>query len=273
MSASVFIVQSGLAEKTRKSRLPGILDVLQSVTGLFLALFMWGHMCFVASILLGKTAMWTVTRMFEGYFFFGKSYYGLVSLVVAFVALVFFVHALLAVRKFPGNYRQWRAVRAHAKAMRHGDSTLWIWQVYTGFLLFFLASAHLYQMMIWPQDIGPYASADRIWSDGLWPFYLVMLLAIELHACIGLYRLAIKWDLLPVSLAFLKRLKWGLTVFFLALGLATLGAYMKIGYEHRFQYGERYTPKTLPDWLLRFSPTDDFPNIILPQPTLTEESP
>ncbi|MDR0233689.1 MAG: fumarate reductase cytochrome b subunit [Zoogloeaceae bacterium] len=273
MSDSVFIVQSGLTDGMRKSRLPGILDALQSATGLILALFMWGHMCFVASILLGETAMWTVTRMFEGYFFFGKSYPGLVSCVVAFIALVFIAHALLAVRKFPINYRQWRTVRAHAKAMRHGDSVLWVWQVYTGFLLFFLASAHLYQMMVWPQNIGPYASSDRIWSDTLWPFYLVMLLAVELHGGIGLYRLAVKWDLLPVSRAALKKLKWALTLFFLALGLATLGAYMKIGYEHRLQYGERYTPEELPGWLLLLAPAKEFPDPHSIPPALMEESP
>ena len=34
-------------------------------------LFLWGHMFFVSSILLGKDAMWTVTRFFEGYYVFG----------------------------------------------------------------------------------------------------------------------------------------------------------------------------------------------------------
>jgi fumarate reductase subunit C len=219
--------------------------LLQSATGLVLALFMWGHMFFVSSILLGKTPMWVITKTFEGYFFFGRSYAWLVSCVVGCVALLFVTHALLAVRKFPINYQQWRTMRAHAKMMRHEDSTFWIWQVYTGFLLFFLASAHLYQMFVWPQLIGPYASSDRVWSDGLWPFYLVMLLAVELHAGIGLYRLAIKWGWPNAPRESLRKVKWALTGFFLVLGLATLAAYMKIGYEHRAHVGERYTP----DWI------------------------
>jgi fumarate reductase subunit C len=33
-----------------------------------------------------------------------------------------------------------------------------------------------------------------------------------------------------------------LTVFFLALGLATLAAYIKIGVEHAPNYGQPYTP-------------------------------
>jgi fumarate reductase subunit C len=242
MSDSVFFIQSGLAGRMRQSRWPACLDLLQGLTGLVLALFMWGHMFFVASILLGKEALWRVARFFEGYFLFGKSYPWLVSIVAGGVALLLVTHALLALRKFPGNTRQWRTIRAHAQAMRHAETTLWVWQVYTGFLLFFLASAHLCQMIVWPQNIGPYASADRVWSDRLWPFYLTLLFTVEVHGGIGLYRLALKWGWPNASRAVLSRLKWGLTLFFLLLGLVTLAAYMKIGFEHRDHYGERYTP-------------------------------
>ena len=37
----------GLDHKTRKSRWPARLDLIQSASGLFLGLFMWGHMAFV----------------------------------------------------------------------------------------------------------------------------------------------------------------------------------------------------------------------------------
>lgn len=247
MSNEIYIAQAGLSDKVRKSRWPARLDLLQSTTGLFLALFMWAHMVFVASILFGKDAFWIVARFFEGYFIFGKAYPWLVSSIVAFVALIFITHAMMALRKFPINFRQYRIMRAHAKAMRHGDTTLWMWQVYTGFALFFLASAHLYQMLFWPEAIGPYAGADRIWSDMLWPYYILMLLAVELHGGIGLYRLAVKWCWPNTSRAFLKKLKWGLTIFFLVLGLASLVAYIKIGLERQHQYGERYVPAWVQD--------------------------
>ena len=68
------VAEARPARAVRKSRWPARLDWLQSVSGLLLALFMWGHMFFVSSILLGKDARWTVTRFFEGYFFFGRSY-------------------------------------------------------------------------------------------------------------------------------------------------------------------------------------------------------
>jgi fumarate reductase subunit C len=235
------------AQGHRASRWPARLDWAQSATGLVLALFMWGHMFFVSSILLGKDAMWSVTKFFEGYFFFGRSLPWLVSIVVAGIIALVVVHALLALRKFPGNYAQYRAFRDHAVQMRHEDTTLWWWQVLTGFALFFLVTVHLYVMLTRPHTIGPYGSADRVWSDTFWPLYLVLLFAVELHGGIGLYRLAMKWDWFagpdPAAMRRrLKTLKWALTVFFLVLGLATLAAYVKIGIEHAPRSGEAYTP-------------------------------
>jgi fumarate reductase subunit C len=153
-------------------------------------------------------------------------------------------------RKFPANYRQYRAFAGHRNLLRHEDTTLWWVQCVTGFALFFLASVHLYQMLMHPGDIGPYESADRVWSGRWWPLYLVMLFCVELHAGIGLYRVAVKWGWLEgrdpdASRRRLRTAKWALTAFFLALGLATLAAYMKIGYEHRASAGERYTPSWL----------------------------
>jgi fumarate reductase subunit C len=229
------------------SRWPARLDWLQSVSGLILALFMWGHMFFVSSILLGKDAMWTVTRFFEGYFVFGRSFPWIVSMVVATIFALVVLHAMLAVRKFPIDYRQYRAFRDHAHAMKHGDTTLWWWQVLTGFALFFMVGIHLYVMLTQPERIGPFESADRVWSQHFWPLYLVLLFAVELHGGIGLYRLAVKWGWFSgpdpgATRRRLKSLKWALTVFFLVLGLATLAAYIKIGIEHAPRAGERYTP-------------------------------
>jgi fumarate reductase subunit C len=233
-----------------KNRWPARLDLAQSLTGLALGLFMWGHMFFVSTILISKDAMWTVTKMFEGYFVFGTVHPWLVSVVVAVVFGLFIAHALLALRKFPSNYGQWRLYRQHMGAMRHEDTTLWFWQVITGFALFFLASAHLMQMLLQPGLIGPYESAERVWNGRWWPIYLVMLFAVEIHGGVGLYRLAVKWGWFEgtepaVTRARLKRFKWGLSIFFIALGLATLAAYMKIGYDIRDANAPRYTPAWL----------------------------
>jgi fumarate reductase subunit C len=237
------------------NRWPARLDLTQSVTGLLLALFMWAHMLFVSSILISKDAMYWVSKMFEGEPIFGKSYPILVSLVAIFIFTLIFIHAFLALRKFPAKEKEYRALFTHMARFKHGDTVLWYVQVVTGFVLFFLVSIHLYQLMLHPADIGPYASSDRVWSSRMWPLYLVLLFVVEVHGGVGLYRLAMKWGWFVGSdvkkgRIRLKRLKWALTIFFILLGLVTLAAYMKIGYEHQDNRGERYIPsaktQTLP---------------------------
>jgi len=229
------------AARPRASRWPARLDLAQSLSGLLLGLFMWGHMFFVSSILFGKDAMWVVSRAFEGYFFFGRAYPGIVAVAVAGVAALIVLHAMLALRKFPSSWRQWQAFSEHRRTLAHGDTTLWWVQVATGFALFFLAAPHLFQMLMHPEAIGPYESADRFWTGRWWPLYLVLLFAVELHGGIGLYRLAVKWHG-DAQRRRLQVLKWSLTVFFLVLGLATFAAYLKLGHEHRERAGEIYTP-------------------------------
>lgn len=232
--------------RARRSRWPARMDLAQSLTGLFLGLFMWGHMLFVSSILLGHDAMWIVTKAFEGYFVFGRAYPGLVAVVVAVVMALLVLHAALAMRKFPSNWQQAHTFLEHRRLLRHGDTSLWWVQVLTGFALFFLAFPHLYQMLMHPGAIGPYESSARVYG-GWWPLYLAALFAVELHGGIGLYRLAVKWGWLQggdpqAGRRRLKALKWALTVFFLVLGLATLAAYFKLGHERRDQPAGTYVP-------------------------------
>ncbi|MDH5464994.1 MAG: fumarate reductase cytochrome b subunit [Thiovulaceae bacterium] len=234
----------------KKSRTPAKLDYIQSATGLTLALFMWGHMMLVSSILLGEEAMYTVTKFLEGQFVFGESYPLLVSGAAGFIFIVFIAHAAVAIRKFPGSFKEYRIYRAHMKRMKHSDTNLWFYQVFTAFVMFFLGSVHLYIIMTNPSEIGPYASADRIVSEWMAPLYILLLLAVEFHGSIGLYRLAIKWGWFEgkdakKSRKRLKVYKWFITVFFLVLGFLSLAAYIKIGISHQDKVGERYVPTSI----------------------------
>src|SRR5437867_12454116 len=80
--SSEVIAGVGLADRPRKSAWPARMDVAQSASGLLLGLFMWGHMGFVSTILISNDAMWRVTKAFEGYYFFGRAFPQLVSVVV-----------------------------------------------------------------------------------------------------------------------------------------------------------------------------------------------
>jgi fumarate reductase subunit C len=237
-----------LADDVRKSRWPARLDLAQSLSGLALGLFMWAHLLLVSSILLGKDAMMRVTHFLEASFLKPDEPGGypiLVALAAGGVFALFILHAALALRKFPTSWKQYVTFRSHMGMMKHPDTNLWYTQVVTAFIMFFLGSVHLYIMMSRPDEIGPFASADRMWSDTMWPLYLVLLFAVELHGAIGLYRLAVKWGVFDgknprATRKRLKAAKTVLTVFFLALGLATLAAYVKIGIEHAPRAGERY---------------------------------
>jgi fumarate reductase subunit C len=246
----VVIVPAKALTKPGKSRWPARLDLLQSLSGLLLALFLMAHMAFVSSILISHDAFYTVARFFEGAYFLGKPYPILVSGVVAGILALFIGHAWLALRKFPAGFRQYRAFVAHKNRLRHGDTSLWWLQVWTGFALFFMATIHLYQMLMNPSLIGPYESADRVWTGNLWPLYLLLLFAAELHASVGLYRLALKWGWFDAAdpNRSRRRLRWvkhGLSAFFITLGLVTLGAYIDLGRAHAEHAGERYVPSSL----------------------------
>ncbi len=227
------------------SHMPARLDFLQSMTGLILALFIAAHLLFEASIIISKDAMYAVTRLFEGYYFFGESYPGIISFLAAAIFLLFILHAMLAIRKFPSSYRQYQLFMSHMQHIEHGDTRLWFYQAITGFMMFFLGSVHLYIMMTQSSDIGPYASADRIYSDWMWPLYLLLLICVILHAAIGLYRLALKWGIFegarPKQRRKLLRKLMFITLFvYLGISLMSLGTYMVIGYQHSDRAGERF---------------------------------
>ena len=239
----------GKTEEGRKSRVPAKLDFMQSFTGGFLALFMWGHMLFVSSILISKDFMYTITKFFEGSFIFNEGQPIIVSIIAFIVFAIFIVHAALGMRKLPGNFKQFQVMKAHSKSMNHDDTKLWFIQAFTGFVMFFLGSVHLYIIMTHADAIGPYASSDRVWSEWMWPLYILLLLAVEFHGTIGLYRLCVKWGWFDgenpkATRKTLKKIKWALTVFFLVLGFASLAAYMKIGMENAANetVGQKYTP-------------------------------
>jgi fumarate reductase subunit C len=243
----VIAASAALSEyRQGSSRWPARLDLVQGLSGLALVLFMWAHLFAVSSILLGKEAMYRVARFFEGSLIFEQPQPWLVSVVALLIFVLFAVHTLLALRKIPDGYRQWQAWMRHMRGMRHEETTLWLLQVVTGLVLMFFVTAHLLELFLHPADIGPHASAARI-AGGGWVLGLVLLLSVEVHAGIGLYRLIVKWGWFGlVDTAArrqrLRRAVYALVGFFLLLGLTTQLAYIRIGNSEAVQAGEPYPP-------------------------------
>jgi len=225
----------GRAEARRQLRY----ELISGASGLFLAVFMWGHMFFVGSILLG-------TRGFD-WIAEGMEVIYVAQPTVLVIFALFLVHAVYASRKIPAQLRErrrhfrlaeelkaapefWRT-GADAKVLKpHIESWLWIWQVRTGMVILVLGSFHLILMTL---DILTAVFGDRIGIEaatsmartagGLVWMYAVLLLCVEFHAGVGLYRLAIKWGAGGRwSRLTLWRLEKLLFWFFLGLGALVL---------------------------------------------------
>ena len=173
-----------------------VYELVSGGTGLVLALFMWGHMVFVGSILTGEKGFDWLAELLEVYFIAQPT-------VIAIFAL-FLVHAVFAARKIPAQLEERRKMIRLGKGMKgvHEESLLWIWQVRTGMIVLVLGSFHLVLLGI---DVFTPLFGDRVGIEsmtslervqaGLWLPYAILLVCVEFHASIGLYRLAVKWGM------------------------------------------------------------------------------
>ena len=237
-------------KKREINKMPAKLDFLQSATGLILAIFIMGHILFEASILVSNEMMYRVTLMFEGYYFFGERYPGIISFLAAAIGSIFILHAAIAIRKFPASYREYKIISEHTRRMKHEDSYLWMIQVITGFMMFFIGSVHLYIMMTQPSNIGPFASSSRVVDQFMGPLYFMLLLSVVSHAFIGLYRLALKWGFMEgkntkKSRAIFKFLMKSMIAIYIIVGLSSLAKYTYIGFTHNFSDGVKYNSQTI----------------------------
>ncbi len=215
-------------------------EIISGGSGLLLALFMWGHVVLVGSILTGERGFDWLATMLEDYYIAQPT-------ILAIFAL-FVIHAVYAARKIPAQLEERRRIQALAKGLRnsgrehvptrtehspfrpHVESMLWIWQVRTGFIILVLGSFHLVLIAIdiFTPLFGNIAGIESVSSTarvaaGLWIPYAVLLLCVEFHASVGLYRLAIKWGAdLWLSRAAMHRIEQVIFWVILVVGALTL---------------------------------------------------
>jgi len=215
-------------------------ELISGASGLVLALFMWGHMILVGSILTGERGFDWLAGMLEDY------YIAQPTVVVIFT--LFLVHAALASRKIPAKLAERRRMIELGKGLAHAgrdkpatarefsllqphiESLLWIWQVRTGMVVLVLGSFHVILLgldVLTPlfgdrPGIEALSSVTRV-KAGLWLPYAILLICVEFHASVGLYRLAIKWGSgLFLSRRVLHNIERVLLWFFLGLGVVIL---------------------------------------------------
>lgn len=187
-----------------------VYELISGGTGLVLALFMWGHVILVGSILTGERGFDWMATMLEDYY--------IAQPTVAAIFTLFIVHAIFASRKIPAQLAERRQMIELAKGLDragrdkvptrrdnspfvpHLESMLWIWQVRTGMVILVLGSFHLILLGVdvFTPLFGEHAGIESSTSmarvgAGLWLPYAILLLCVEFHASVGLYRLAVKW--------------------------------------------------------------------------------
>jgi len=204
-------------------------EIISGGSGLVLALFMWGHMVLVGSILTGERGFNWMATMLEDYY--------IAQPTVLFIFVLFLIHAVIASRKIPAQLDERRQLIKLGKDLKrssgfdpHTESLLWIWQVRTGMVILVLGSFHLILLgmdtltPLFGERLGIEAitSLARV-QAGLWLPYAVLLICVEFHAGVGLYRLAIKWSVGAfLTRKTLRVLEHVLLWFFLGLGIAIL---------------------------------------------------
>ena len=234
-TASTAVPGAGRAEARRQL----LYELTSGISGAILAFFMWGHMFFVGSILLGTRGFDWLADGLE------RIYVAQPTVVIIFA--LFVIHAAFAARKIPSQLRerrrffrlgrelrraprQWLAEAGSEPLKPHVESWLWIWQVRTGMIILVLGSFHLVLMLL---DIFTGLFGDRVGIEaassmartgaGLFWLYGLLLVCVEFHAGVGLYRLAVKWGVgARLSRATLWRVEHFLFWFFIGLGVLVL---------------------------------------------------
>ncbi len=201
---------------TRSKKTDFLVEAVQTVSGLLLVGFLWTHMLFVASILLGIEAFNTLAHFMERF--------RLLDLAVIFIIITVGAHVGAVLRRIPGRWQEQRVVWKHAKTIKHGDTWSWLFQAVTGSAMLLLIIIHVFVVVY--VGIDSKLSADRVHSWMLL-FYFVLLVLAEYHASVGLYRALVKWGF--VKRHSVKRVLSVITVCTIALGLISLWVFYTLG--------------------------------------------
>ncbi|GAF93471.1 unnamed protein product, partial [marine sediment metagenome] len=178
--------------------------------------FLFFHMGLLSSVLWGASTMDSLGSFLERYY--------LLHSMAPLLILLILAHVVLVTRKAPTTFRQqWILVR-QMRQMGHLDTWTWAFQVVSGAALMVFASIHLW-VSLTDLPIEAAKSGDRV-STYLW-FDIPFVLFVVGHACMGLYRIAVKWGLLS------RRGAYGalaaLTAVALALELAIVSTFYSLG--------------------------------------------
>ncbi|MDL2280214.1 succinate dehydrogenase/fumarate reductase cytochrome b subunit [Desulfovibrio sp. OttesenSCG-928-G11] len=197
-----------------RPRRDAVLDWLQMLSGAVLVLFMWCHMILVSSVILSPKLMNAIAWFFEA------TYMAQVGGPLVF--LCFLGHFILAARKIPFSANAQESAWAHARALRHRDTWLWMVQVGTAMVILIMGAIHMW-VVLNDLPISAAKSAGRV-QDGAWLwFYFLLLPMVEAHVSVGAYRILVKWGFITrQNRERFKKYELYLFAAFMAIGVITL---------------------------------------------------
>jgi fumarate reductase subunit C len=194
----------------KSPRLEAWMELFELGTGLLLLTFVQFHLLAVSSIIFGAAAFNRDSARMDEYYI---SYVGIPIVILAILA-----HGLLAMRKAPWKFQEMRVFLQHSRRLAHLDTWAWGVQIVTGLIVLVLAMIHIAQVLhTWPIEAA--TSAARIQGD-CFSHFVILLLAAEIHAMVGLYRILVKWSWIHRR-KFTQFLVYA-TIGFVGLGFLTL---------------------------------------------------
>jgi fumarate reductase subunit C len=159
------------------------MELCELGTGLLLLGFLQFHLLAVSSIIFSAAAFNRDSARMDEYYI---SYVGIPLVILAILA-----HGLLAMRKAPWKFQEMRVYLQHSRRLAHLDTWAWGVQIVTGLIILVLVAIHIAQVLhTWPIEAA--TSAARI-QGGCFSHFVLLLLAAEIHAMVGLYRILVKW--------------------------------------------------------------------------------
>ncbi len=219
-----------LKDAKRQSSKTAWCDVLQSLTGGLLAIFLFCHMAFTSSIQISQDLFANLVATSGLKFLTGNEQAWAHVLLIGFITLLVCIHGLCALRRFPSSYRQCRDMKGHITLLHHFDTSLWGIQIVTAVVLLICVFPHVISMLTNPHGMDPWLSGVHAYHDGL-IYTFIFLVATELHGLIGLYRVLVKWGIWSGEREGLRKVMLVITLLMIACGSVTGYTFYSIGQD------------------------------------------
>lgn len=158
-------------------------DLLLSLTGACLVLFIVAHLAMDATIIIGPDAFNGIAIILERFY--------LAQVGVPLVILALVTHIVVALMKQKSKFLSVSEAFVRAK---HPETLIWIVQLSTGFLLIGLALLHVVIIVLDNvTNINIVSTSVRIADIKFQIFYHVLMNVTMVHISCGIYRLYAKW--------------------------------------------------------------------------------